>query len=72
MNWWLVGSVAALILIARRAKAVSTQCKPCYDAKSISYQACMKLIPAEQRAERNACFNAADTALRQCLKTCGG
>ena len=72
MNWWLVGgAVAALLLINKKAKAASAQCQPCYDAKSAAYRACTS-IPADQRAARNACFNTADIAFNDCLRTCGG
>lgn len=71
MNWWLIGGAAALVLIARQAAAASTACKPCYDAKSASYRACMQ-VPTTQQAQRNACFNAADIALQDCLSRCGG
>lgn len=73
MNWWLAGGVAAaLLLIRKQGQAASAACKPCYDAKSKSYQACSRLIPPENRAERGACFNAADIALQNCLRACGG
>jgi hypothetical protein len=71
MNWWLIGGAAALVLIARQAKAASAQCKPCYDAKSTAYRACTA-IPPEQRTQREACFRVADQAFNNCLRACGG
>jgi len=71
MNWWLIGGAAALVLIARKAKAASAQCQHCYDAKSAAYRACT-VIPAENRTARETCFRVADAALSACLNQCRG
>jgi len=72
VNWLAVGGIAAAVLLLRRkAQAASASCKPCYDDKSMAYQNCMQ-IPVENRAARGSCFNGADIAFDNCLRSCGG
>lgn len=60
-RWSSAGTVANSAQACRDA---------CYAKKSEAYRQCRAIAPTE-RAERNRCFNAADAALRSCLRNCG-
>jgi hypothetical protein len=56
--------------VVHGAPAAGSPCRDaCYEAKSVAYQRCRSISPAN-RAARRACFRKADAELQRCLKAC--
>jgi hypothetical protein len=59
----------AAVFVPLAAPAGSDCQDRCYEAKSVEYQRCRAVPPADRKA-RVACFTRADEGLKRCLRKC--